>query len=235
MTDEAASLTEPWIANHNAKYAYAYDKGGKLARWFGVSGIPHAILVDATGTVVWRGHPGGLDESTIEEHLSGTLTKPVFEWPNASKGVAKSLIKGDFAGALAGARALSEADGGPEIVAQVSALIDARVAQVEGWHKAGNFLDVLETGAPLAKGLGDLEQAPKVAALVAAVQADKAAKPVIDAQKRIRKVLAKDPSKRKEIEGLIADFEKLRDELRGTYAAEEAGRAIDQLRNRLSS
>lgn len=234
MTDEPASLTEPWIAKHSAQYAYAYDKGGRLKRFFGVNGIPHAVLVDATGTVVWEGHPGMLQESDVEKHLSGALAKPVFEWPNASKGIAKSLVKGDLAGALAGARALSAADGGAEIVAQVSALIDARVALVEGWHTAGNFLDVLEQGGKLAKGLGDLEQASKVAARVAQVAANADAKPVIEAQKRIRKLRAKDPSKRKEIEGQIEDLEKLRDELRGTYAAEEAGRYIDQLRDKLS-
>lgn len=233
MTDEPASLTEPWIAKHGAVYAYAYDKGGKLKRWFGVGGIPHAVLIDATGTVVWSGHPGQLDESTIEEHLGGTLSKPVFEWPNASKGVAKSLVKGDFAGALAAAKALSEADGGPEVVAQVSGLIDARVAQVEGWVKAGNFLDVLEGGGQLTKGLGDHEHAAKVAALVAQVEADEQAKPVLEAQKRIRKLRAKDPSKRKEIEAQMEDLEKLREELRGTYAAEEAGAYLDQLRTKL--
>jgi hypothetical protein len=234
VTDESASLTEPWVAKHSASYAYAYDKGGKLKRWLGIGPIPHAVLIDATGTIVWRGHPGGLNVSMIEEHLAGTLSKPVYEWPNAAKGVARSLVKGDFAGALAGAKALSEADGGPEVVAQVSGLIDARVTQVEGWLKAGNFLDVLEGGGPLAKGLGDHEHAAKVAAMVAQVEADKQAKPVLEAQKRIRKLRAKDPSKRKEIEAQMEDLEKLRGDMRGTYAAEEAGAYLDQLRAKLA-
>lgn len=227
-------MTEPWIAKHGAKYAYAYDKGAKVKRWFGVNGIPHAVLVDATGSVVWRGHPGELSESMLEEHLTGTLSKPIFEWPDAAQGVGKSLVKGEFAAALAAARTLSEADGGPEVVAQVSAVIDARVAQVEGWRKAGNVYDVLETGARLAQGLEGHEHAAKVAALVAEVEADKDAKPVLEAQKRIRKMRAKDPSKRKEIEGQMDDLEKIREEMRGTYAAEEAGAYLDQLRTKLA-
>jgi hypothetical protein len=230
VTEESDSLTEPWVAKHGASYAYAYDKGGKLKRFFGVNGIPHAVLIDATGTVVWSGHPVGLTEDMLTEHLGGTLAKPIFEWPSAAKGVAKALTKGDFAGALAGARALSDTDGGPEVVAQVSGLIDARAAQIESWHKAGNFLDVLERGGKLAKGLADHEHAAKVAALVAEVEADAQAKPVIEAQKRIRKMRAKDPSKRKEIEAQMEDLEKIRNDMRGTYAAEEAGAYLDQLR-----
>ena len=234
MTDESASLTEPWIAKHKASYAYAYDKGGKLKRYFGVSGIPHAILVDATGTVAWRGHPASLKESTIEEHLAGTLAKPLYEWTPSAKGVAKRLLKGEYSGALADARALSEADEGPAIVAQVQGLIDGKVAKVESWLAAGNFLDVLESGGELAKGLKDHEQQAKVEGLVAQVEAKSDAKPVIDAQKKIRRLRAKDPSKRKEIQGQMDDLEKIRNEMRGTYAAEEAGAYLDQLRERLA-
>ena len=38
----------------------AYDPDARLHEYFGVHGIPHAILVDAAGTVVWRGHPARL-------------------------------------------------------------------------------------------------------------------------------------------------------------------------------
>ncbi len=53
MTDEPAKDTEAFVAATEMKYAYAYDKGGKLANWAGVSGIPHAILLNAAGKVVW--------------------------------------------------------------------------------------------------------------------------------------------------------------------------------------
>src|SRR5262245_61406638 len=36
VTDEKASLTEPWISSNKVKYAYAYDPGGALARTFDV-------------------------------------------------------------------------------------------------------------------------------------------------------------------------------------------------------
>lgn len=89
---------------------------------------------------------------------------------------------------------------------------------------------MLERGGELAQGLGDLEHAAKVAARVAQVEADAGAKPVIEAQKRIRKMRAKAPSKRKEIEAQVEDLEKIQSEMRGTYAATEAGQYLDQLR-----
>lgn len=227
-------MTEPWVEKHDAGYAYAYDKGGKLKRFFGVRGIPHAVLVDATGTVVWRGHPATLDGSTIEDHLSGTLAKPLYDWPSSAKGVAKQLTKGNLAGALADAKALSADDGGPEIAAQIQGLIDGRVAQVEGWLESGNYLDVVEGGADLAKGLKGHELQAKVEGLVAQVDTRDDAKDVINAQKKIRKMRRKDPSKRKDIERYIDDLSDLRKEMSGTYAADEASAYIDELRGRLA-
>ena len=81
VTSEGAGSTEPWIDEKGARYAYAYDKGGQLSRWFGVSGIPHAALVDPMGEVVWTGHPGKLDSKLVEQSLAGALAKPVWAWP----------------------------------------------------------------------------------------------------------------------------------------------------------
>ena len=71
MTSESESQTVPWVEKTGAAYPYAYDKGGKVARFFGVRGIPHAILVDPTGKVVWRDHPARLDAKTVEAALAG--------------------------------------------------------------------------------------------------------------------------------------------------------------------
>jgi peroxiredoxin len=46
----------------------AIDPGG-TSRAYGVSGIPAAAVVDKSGKVVWRNHPGQLTDSMLAEWL----------------------------------------------------------------------------------------------------------------------------------------------------------------------
>jgi peroxiredoxin len=233
VTSEGASETVPWVEDKGAKYPYAYDKGGKVSRYFGVRGIPHAVLIDPSGKVVWEGHPGGLDEQTIEASLAGALAKPLFEWPASAKPVTQSLVKGDFAGALAKAAKVPEADGGPEIVVQVQAIVEGRVKALEAALAEGNFLDALEKGAALDKALEGLPEQARAKKVVADANANPDAKRVIEGQKTVRKLQAKELSKRKELEKAMEDLKKLSTELRGTYAAKEAEAFMEQIRLKL--
>lgn len=38
---------------------------------YGVRGIPHSVLIDPEGTVVWRGNPGGLSSGKVKDALKG--------------------------------------------------------------------------------------------------------------------------------------------------------------------
>jgi hypothetical protein len=50
-------------------YPVAHDGGGKLSGKFGISGIPHAILVNKSNEIVWEGHPMSLAEAEIKKIL----------------------------------------------------------------------------------------------------------------------------------------------------------------------
>ena len=65
VTSEGESQTEPWVESKGARYAYAYDRGGKLSRALGVTGIPNAVLVDPSGTILWQGNPGSLTNELV--------------------------------------------------------------------------------------------------------------------------------------------------------------------------
>jgi len=54
--------------------AMAYPIGiedGSAAKAFGIQGIPHAVLVDPNGVIVWAGHPAQLGQQTVENALAG--------------------------------------------------------------------------------------------------------------------------------------------------------------------
>ena len=76
VTEESAGVIRKFQRATPMDYAVATDSGGKLNREMGVDGIPHAFLADASGKVVWAGHPTNLGEEQIEEVLGRDLPTP---------------------------------------------------------------------------------------------------------------------------------------------------------------
>ena len=66
-TDEKV---EEFIKENNIKYPMAKEKDASLSEGFNVSGIPAAALVKG-GKVIWRGHPGRLDDATLDKLIAG--------------------------------------------------------------------------------------------------------------------------------------------------------------------
>ncbi len=222
MTDEGKKDTEEFVSKNGAKYAYAYDKGGKLKSWFGVGGIPHAFLIDPNGKVVWEGHPGSLDAKTVEKFTVGALTKPMWEWPASAKDARTALMKQKYADALAAASKLSEADQGPTIKDAIDKLVKSRVKAMNDALTEGNFLAAQDAANDLSKSLEGLPEKADAEKVAADVKANKDAERVIKAQKTLRDLRNKPPRKSKEREKAMADLKKMQKDLAGTYAAKEA-------------
>lgn len=69
-----AALAAKYHQEHNLNYAlYVEPRPGQVQRRFHVEGYPTAVLLDETGSVLWKGHPqqdrGGL-EAAIRHHLA---------------------------------------------------------------------------------------------------------------------------------------------------------------------
>ncbi len=70
LTSEPRETVEPFVRKMNMPYPIG--GGSRTGRTYGVRGIPHAFILDPSGTAVWRGHPmGGLKEA-IEAQLKKT-------------------------------------------------------------------------------------------------------------------------------------------------------------------
>lgn len=68
ISNEDRKTIEPFAADNGMTWPLAI--GSKSGQDYGVQGIPHAILVDREGKIVWRGHPmSGMDEE-IKKLLS---------------------------------------------------------------------------------------------------------------------------------------------------------------------
>jgi thiol-disulfide isomerase/thioredoxin len=69
VSDEEPALVKEFMKKLPMNYAVAIDASGSLGTAFGIRGIPHALVVDKTGKIVWEGHPMELEDSTIEKVL----------------------------------------------------------------------------------------------------------------------------------------------------------------------
>ncbi len=69
VTDEDRMTVEGFMVKTPMDYTVAIDADGALGNSFGIKGIPHAMLVDKSGKIVWEGHPMDLQESAIEALL----------------------------------------------------------------------------------------------------------------------------------------------------------------------
>ncbi len=69
ITDENDNVVEKFMKQIPMDYAVAQDKDDDWSKQFGIKGIPHAMLVDKSGKIVWEGHPMQIDEKEIEKLL----------------------------------------------------------------------------------------------------------------------------------------------------------------------
>ncbi len=69
VTDEDKQTVRNFEKAVPIDYTVAFDTYKKLNKDFGIEGIPHAMIVDSTGKIVWEGHPMGLSDSDIEAVL----------------------------------------------------------------------------------------------------------------------------------------------------------------------
>jgi peroxiredoxin len=65
-TEESAAA---FLTENDIKFPNAKEKDASMSTGFNVSGIPAAALVKG-GMVIWRGHPGRLDDATIDKFIA---------------------------------------------------------------------------------------------------------------------------------------------------------------------
>ena len=231
MTDEGKGITEDWIEDKGAAYAYAFDSGGKFHRWAGVRGIPDSILINPEGQIIWRGHPMRLTDSEVEKAIKGALRTPVYEWGARAKGVRKALAKGDYAKALEAASDLSAEDRGPEIVAFIESTIRSRLERMETAMDAGDYLEARTLAEDARKNMKGLEPEAKAIEILEQLKKSPDIQKVLKGQELLEKLelAALDVSKRKDVDKLIDKARKLRQKYPSTIVAEHADELVRTL------
>ncbi len=233
ITSEPKSATETFVRDTGARYGYAYDPSGSLMRALGLSAYPSSVLVDPSGTVVWKGHPAQLTEELVTPHLAGAIARPVWEWPKETARARKALQKGEYAKALAELAKL-EGEGLAEIRASVEAIVTRRLDALEAALREGDFLGVSERAPELKAAVDGIVAAERrVGAVLQALKADEDARRVMKLQQAVRALRAKRLNTADDARKVVAELEALAAKAAGTYAAREAEAYAAELRARL--
>lgn len=233
VTHEPKSPTEGFVEATGMRYAYGYDTSMELMRALGVRAFPTAVLVDPGGVIVWQGHPGELSERIVEKALAGALTTPVWEWPKSGKSARKAIGKRAYGKALEALAKLEE-PWANEARASITTMATAWVDSIESALEAGNYRYVregLSEGKTRLDGIEELET--RLAELADRYKADPAAKEGLKLQDKLDKLLDRRLNTAKDVSELIRELEQFRADNPGTWAADEAGRRIDGLRDML--
>lgn len=229
VTGEDEAKTRAWMAQNRAAYAYAFDPSGRLGKHFDVQSIPHAVLVDPFGTVVWTGHPALLPEDLLRETLKDALGEPIAGWPPSTLELQRLLKQRKYARALSAAVTLGE-----PYESLVRERIATLVAAVKRQQETGDYLGATRLGERTVADLSGLREAVEVKGVLDRMRRDVEVQRVVEAQREILACAEALRVRRDTVPNVVKRLTRVRDEHPGTIAAVQAQRALDALAEQAS-
>lgn len=142
VTDEPKSLVEKHIESKKIAYPVAILEPDE-ERLFDFNGFPTAFLIGPDGHIVWKGHPGNLDEEFPRDRLAALLATTAYVPPLSKehKSIQKLLDKGEYGDAYVKiVKALEKEPDASELVdakSRIEGLAAARLAQAQQAETAG--------------------------------------------------------------------------------------------------
>ena len=245
LTDEDRKTVEPFA--REMKMDYAVGGGSKTGGVYGVRGIPHAFIVDPSGTVAWEGHPmAGLD-GALEEQLKKTPPSKMAPRDQATALalmdlVTKAIEKQDFAGAADLLAKIPNADDDPEVkqradeARRILAEVAAKdLAEAEARIKAKEYYEASVALERVPRLVPGSDEARRAEAKLAECMGDEKIRPVIEQGRRERRaadMLAAigKGEKDKTLEMLLKELGDLADAFPDTKAGKGAAARIAEMK-----
>ncbi len=163
--DKDYSSLVKFVNERNIKYPIAQDNGTDAR--YGVYGIPAAILVDASGLVVWTGHPSQDDLEEAILRVIKASPQPVLEGIDISefKEIKRTLVEGNnFADIIAQLNKYSSGDDplkdkAKQIISTINSRIDETLAFADRLAKQNKTSAALSVYIAVVKNYGGSEGA----------------------------------------------------------------------------
>lgn len=169
VTGEGESPTMKYVDDTNWKATIVFESGLASMREYGLKGFPSSVLVNAKGEVVWSGHPGGLEDSVIEQNLAGARPpgwpsafadtfNPALETPKKFAAIGKKIASGqigsgmtDLEKSLAGKLSDADKSAAETLQSDVKAIFDDEMKRASESFEAKRYFDAKFTWTRLEK------------------------------------------------------------------------------------
>lgn len=231
------ATVERFIEEFEARYPTVVEKTNSM-RAYGRTSVPSAFLINSNGRILWLGHPGNLQDTTIDEAIENTKILPA--WPNALKAAKKSFLKDKYAEALSKvAKELGNDRLGEEDTAAAEGIRDWLTwygeSTLEGAKKdseASHYYEASATYEHLVALYKKHETATKAGAALKELLSDSDRKREVKAGKKLAKILEaiKDLKPKKALKKLKPMLSKRYEE---TAAGKKAAQIAEQLEQKL--
>lgn len=188
------------------------------------------MLIDATGKVVFDGHPSSITPDLIEKATAGAMKKPLWELPKPFAKVRAAVAKGDLAGALKEAETLKAQPNAPEEAATVAdavkSMITGALAGADAMATAEDYLGAQKEYERLTKAAKGLPEEATAKEKLAGFAKDEKIKKSIAAQKDLEKIVQMTVKSKKDAIEKKTALEAFIKKHEGKYAAKKAQEAL---------
>lgn len=199
LTDEHKSVVKNFMKSLPINYVVGTDS--QDGAHYGVSGIPHAFVIDPQGQVVWRGHPmSGLDAALAQAYQKTPPTlvsaPKLKKLEAALEGATQDFDKQAYGSALSTIERVTAAIPTTHpLYARALALMDritdagqSQLDQAQALIEAGNTADAVKAltrirhdfknhdylGRQAGQKINEINSDPKAVAVIQAIQAEEA-------------------------------------------------------------
>jgi len=239
ISNEPKSTLEKFVESRKVTYRVGVDDGGDVWGTYTGSGVPRSWLIGPDGSILWKGHPGSLQESMLVEQLKNvqdTKLRDVVPALASAKGDVEKKKLGDAWGkaqkVLANEKAPEADKADAQYIADmITKRAEAALAAVEQKVSAHQFPQAIQKLKEIAAQFKGTEWEKTANDRKKAIEADPDAKKEIAAQAALEKLLAqekaikKDKDKKKFLPNYLGFVKKYE----GTQAALAAQRRIDAI------
>lgn len=239
ISNEAKSTLEKFVKDKRVTYRVGVDEGGDVWGAYQGSGVPRSWLIDPDGIIVWKGHPGNLDESMLQEPLRKAQEAKLRDVVPALASAKVDIEKKKLGDAWGKAQKVLANDKAPEadradaqyLVEEVKKRAEAALAAAEQLASSRQYPKAIQKLKDVAAQLKGTEWEKAATEKRKALEADPEAKRELEAQAVLDKLIAQEKAlkKDKDRKKFMSNYLSFVKKYAGTQAAIAAQRRIDAI------
>lgn len=239
ITSDSKSSLADFIKQHGITYPVAHDTRREVFRLYGVRGIPHCLLLDVRGKVVWEGHSASIPREKIEQLLKEVQLYKLREVVDSLKPAKKYFESMKFGKAWQAAQKVLTNENATEeekkdanyICQEVEKAARSKFESIDYYVNERYYLRAIKELKWVKKHFAGTKFSPQAQQRLRKLMQDKQVKREMRAARILEQLKYRETKarKRKEKLALAKSYRLFAQQYEGTRAAEEAAQRAQKL------